>query len=395
MKYIIVQGDGMADRPQEKLSGETPLAAARTPNMDLIASGGDLGTVNTIPSGLAPGSSVGNMSLMGLDPKRYYTGRAPLEARGLGLDLAKDDIAFRCNLVSFAENGKGTIMEDYSGGHPAQSLARRYVNSINEELGSREFVFYPGVSYRNLLLWKGGRKKVNPEEICLTPPHDITGEPVADYLPKGAGSKKLKGLQKSAEELLRGKGGAIDGIWFWGAGVKPDIPSFQSRYGLHGYVISAVDLINGLGAYSGLSPVQVEGATGTIDTNYEGKVAAVKDNLEDDSVIYLHIEAPDEASHSGDLEEKIEAIERIDRLVLAPLIEFAKKEAGISILLVTDHITGLKSKTHERGPVPFAIRTTPYEGSSDNGVFSEVAAAKTDRKFPEGHELMKYYLSEG
>lgn len=395
MKYVIVQGDGMADHPQKELSGRTPLEAANTPNMDTIASAGALGTVNTIPGDLPPGSSVGNMSLMGLNPKKYYTGRAPLEAKGLGVDLGEKDIAFRCNLVRFGENGSGRIMKDYSGGHPSQESARRYIQSVNEELGGEEFNFYPGVSYRNLLIWQDGRKKINHEEISLTPPHDITGESLERYLPRGPGSKVLLELQNKATDLLRGSEGALNGVWFWGAGVKPEIPTFRSRYGLQGHVISAVDLINGLGAYSGLSPVDVEGATGLIDTNYEGKVDAVQDNLADDSLVYLHIEAPDEAAHAGDLEQKIEAIERIDRKVLAPLLEFLQEENGVRLLLVTDHITGVESKTHERGPVPFAVFENPDSRVEHQSIFSEKSAAGTGKDFPGGQELIDFFLTEG
>ena len=395
MKYLIVQGDGMADRPQKELSGRTPLEAANTPNMDTIASAGALGTVNTIPGDLPPGSSVGNMSLMGLDPEEYYTGRAPLEAKGLGVDVGEKDIAFRCNLVRFGENGSGRIMKDYSGGHPSRKSARRYIRYVNEELGGREFNFYSGVSYRNLMIWQGGREKINHEEISLTPPHDITGESLKRYLPRGPGSKVLLELQNQATDLLRGSEGALNGVWFWGAGVKPEIPTFRSRYGLQGHVISAVDLINGLGAYSGLSPVDVEGATGLIDTNYEGKVGAAQDNLEDNSLVYLHIEAPDEAAHAGDLEQKIKAIERIDQRVLAPLLEFLQEENEVRLLLVTDHITGIESKTHERGPVPFAVFENPDSGVEPRGVFSEKSAARAEKGFRGGQELIDFFLSEG
>lgn len=335
------------------------------------------------------------MSLMGLDPEKYYTGRAPLEAKGLGVDVGEKDIAFRCNLVRFGENGSGRIMKDYSGEHPSQESARRYIQSVNEELGGKEFNFYPGVSYRNLLIWQGGREKINHEEILLTPPHDITGESLKRYLPRGPGSKVLLELQNQATNLLRGSEGELNGVWFWGAGVKPEIPTFRSRYGLQGHVISAVDLITGLGAYSGLSPVDVEGATGLIDTNYEGKVGAVQDNLEENSLVYLHIEAPDEAAHAGDIEQKIKAIERIDRRVLAPLLEFLQDEDEVRLLLVTDHITGVESKTHERGPVPFAVFKNSNSRVEPQSIFSEKSAARTEKDFRGGQELIDFFLSEG
>lgn len=395
MKYVVVQGDGMADHPQEELSGQTPLEAAETPHMDSIASTGVLGRVTTVPEGTPPGSSVGNMSLMGLDPKKYYRGRAPLEAKGLGVAIEKADIAFRCNLVRFGKNGDTKIMEDYSGGHPSQQLSNRLIDSLDKELGNEEFRFYPGVSYRNVLIWKEGNQKANLEEINLTPPHDITGEPVLPYLPEGPGNQRLAELQKGAKDLLGAKENEINGVWFWGAGIKPDIPTFQNRYGLDGAVISAVDLVRGLGSYAGLSPVEVKGATGLIDTNYEGKVQAVKDNLVDDSLIYLHIEAPDEASHMGRVELKLEAIERIDRKIVGPLIKYLRKENEAKLLLATDHITGVKSRTHERGSVPFALFEFQVTGKDSANDFSEKSAAKTGREFPNGPDLMNFFILEG
>lgn len=395
MKYLIVQGDGMADHPQPELSGKTPLEAAKTPNMDAIASAGSLGSVNTIPTGLPPGSAVGNMSLMGLNPERYYTGRAPIEARGLGVDVDRSDIAFRCNLVKLSESGNQKIMKDYSGGNPTRREAESCVKLLDENIGETEFRFYQGVSYRNLLLWKGGQAKVDYENIHLTPPHDITGEPVEESLPRGAGSDLLRGIQEQAEELFCKHGNSVNGIWLWGQGTKPDIPTFQERYGLRGAVISAVDLVRGLGIYSGLISVEVEGANGNIDTNYKGKVNAAKDSLTDGSLVFLHIEAPDEASHKGNLELKLEAIERIDQRVLGPLIKHLEGNNQGSLLLVTDHITGLESGTHERGSVPFAILKASTRGKNTKHSFSESRSNETGTDFPRGHELIDFFLSEG
>ena len=388
MKYVIVQGDGMADFPLEELSGKTPLEAAEIPNMDRIAAEGTVGTVNTIPAGLPAGSSVGNMSLMGLDPRKHFSGRAPLEARGLGVEVGEKDIALRCNLVELDEERGRRIMKDYSGGHPDQEEASGYLELLDEKLGGKEFRFYPGVSYRNLLVWKGGRKAVDPGELDVTPPHDITGEPIARHLP---GSRYLRELQSEATSFFGRNGDRINGVWFWGAGVRPEIPTFKERYGLGGTVISAVDLIKGLGAYAGLEPVEVSGATGFIDTNYQGKVKAVKENLEDRSLAYLHIEAPDEASHMGDSDLKLEAIERIDQRVIVPLFKWLESEGDASLLLVTDHVTSIESGTHERGAVPFSIRDFP--GGSDGGVgeFSEAAAA-SGTEFEDGAGLLDYFL---
>lgn len=395
MRYVIVQGDGMADRPQKELSGRTPLEAANTPNMDEVASAGIVGTVNTIPPGLPPGSSVGNMSLMGLDPAEYFTGRASLEARGQGVEVEKNDVVFRCNLVKLGERSGKITMDDYSGGHPSSERAEKYINLLDKKIGTDEFRFYSGVSYRNLLVWKNGRREIDLEDISLTPPHDITEEPVEDYLPNGPGADKLHRLQKEAEKLLSGESESFNGIWFWGAGVKPDLPTFQERYGLTGSVISAVDLIKGLGVYSGLSSVAVEGATGSIDTNYEGKVLAARENLEEGSLVFLHVEAPDEASHAGDLDLKMEAIERIDSRVVGPLTNHLSGVDDSRLLLVTDHFTGLESRTHERGSVPFAMAEFAGSEVSSWRKFNESEASKTGNNFKTGADLIDEFLGKG
>lgn len=392
MKYVIVQGDGMADHPLEELSGMTPLEAADTPHMDEIASAGELGVVNTIPPDLPPGSSVGNMSLMGLDPGEYFSGRAPLEARGQGVRVSEDDIVFRCNLVRLGEGGGRRIMEDYSGGHPSTQEAEQYVKLLDEELGRNGFKFYRGVSYRNLLVWENGRNEIDPDDIILTPPHDITGEPVEKYLPRGSGAERMKRIQDKAGEILKKRSKSFNGIWLWGAGVKPDLPSFQDRYGLNGAVVSAVDLIKGLGAFTGLSPVEVEGATGSIDTDYEGKVRAVRENMEESSLLFLHVEAPDEASHAGDLELKIEAIERIDGRIVGPLVNYLSGREDSRLLLVTDHITGIESRTHERGPVPFAITEFSRSEVSPWRKFAEREASRSGEVVKRGADLIDQFI---
>ncbi|MCF7890463.1 cofactor-independent phosphoglycerate mutase [Candidatus Bipolaricaulota bacterium] len=392
MKYVIVQGDGMADNPLEELSGRTPLEAANTPNMDEVASAGELGAVNTIPSSLPPGSSVGNMSLMGLDPEEYFSGRASLEARGQGVPVKDDDVVFRCNLVRLGANGERKIMEDYSGGHPSPEVAEQYVNLLDEEIDRNGFKFYSGVSYRNLLVWKNGRKEVDLGDISLTPAHDITGEPARKYIPRGAGAEKLKGIQEKAGEVLKNEGKSFNGVWLWGAGVKPDLPSFQERYELTGAVISAVDLIKGLGAYTGLSPIEVKGATGSIDTDYEGKVRAVKENLKEGSLVFLHIEAPDEASHAGDLGLKTKAIERIDERVIEPLVNYLSGRDDSRLLLVTDHVTGIESKTHERGRVPFAITGFGRSEVSPGRKFAEREASRSGEVLESGADLIDLFI---
>jgi len=390
---VVIQGDGMADHPLEDLSDQTPLEAANTPNMDEVASSGKLGTVTTIPVGLPPGSSVGNMSLMGLNPEVHFTGRAPLEAKGRGIDLDDEDIVLRCNLVKIGEAEAGKFMEDYSGGHPPLGKAEKYVDLLDEELGRDGFKFYSGVGYRNLLVWSGGRREVEASNLSLTPPHDITGELIDNYLPEGPTAERFIELQDRASRILAGKDESFNGIWLWGQGVKPDLPTFKERYGLDGVVVSAVDLIKGLGAYSGLTPIEVEGATGSIDTNYEGKVSAVEENLESGSIAYLHIEAPDEASHAGNLEKKIKAIELIDRRIVKFLLDFLDRRGDSRLLLVTDHLTGIESRTHERGPVPFAITEFNRHGNSSRTEYSEREAAHAGKELDTGAELLKLFLN--
>lgn len=395
MKYVIVQGDGMADQPQGDLSGCTPLEAADTPNMDRIAAGGKLGLVETIPPSLPPGSSVGNISLMGLDPEKYFTGRAPLEARGQGVEIGEEDLAFRCNLVKIKENGRGPVMEDYSGGHPSDSEAEDAISALRKELKGDRFRLYQGVSYRHLLVWKGGRKEIGWKDLDLTPPHDISGQKVGKHLPRGEGSDVLERIQKQGKDLLQDKKGGVNGIWLWGAGVRPEVPTFRERYDLGGAVVSAVDLIKGIGSYAGLEPLEVEGVTGFIDTNYEGKVRAALDALKEVRLVYLHIEAPDEASHMGDLQLKLEAIEKVDELVLGSLLKALEGEADVRVLVATDHLTGVESGTHERGPVPFAF-SSPNFGKGDASTrFHEKAAREGGLRFPGGSELMDSFLSEG
>ena len=395
MKYVIVQGDGMADRSQEELSGLTPLAAADTPNMDALAGAGEIGLVETIPSQLPPGSSVGNISLMGLNPEEHFTGRAPLEARGQGVKIGPDDVAFRCNLVKFGENGRGRTMADYSGGHPSDPAAEAMIDELKEKVGGGKFRFYSGVSYRHLMVWKDGRNELDWKKADLTPPHDISGQAVAEYLPGGAGSNSLSKLQEQGRKVLSDYSGGPNGIWFWGAGVRPDIPTFKQRYGLEGTVISAVDLIKGIGSYAGLDPVDVEGATGFIDTNYEGKVQAALDGLSEDGLVFIHIEAPDEASHMGELETKLEAIEKVDELVVGSLLSSLSGDPDTRIMAVTDHVTGLKSGTHERGAVPFAVSEIASLNDQVSGNFSESAARKSGREISGGPELFDLFLSEG
>ncbi len=363
MKYIILVGDGMADEPLEELGGRTPLEASHTPNMDFFARNGKVGRVRTIPEGMPPGSDVANMSLMGYSPRTYYTGRAPLEAASMGLDLGPDDVAFRCNLVTLEERHEGLCMADYSGGSISTDRARRYIEVLNEAFAGPDYEFHPGVSYRHILLWREGRKGF--EGLETTPPHDITGQPVEPHLPSGAGNEPLRRLMDEARDRLRsrlvshdgaGPSGDANAIWLWGEGHKPQMPTLRERFGVTGVTVSAVDLIKGLGRCAGLETIDVPGATGDLETNYQGKVYAVLTALDKFDFAFLHVEAPDEASHRGNLQEKLEAIERLDEEVLGVLRKgLSKLKMKYRLLVLPDHLTPLRIRTHDEAPVPFLL----------------------------------------
>lgn len=368
MKFVVIIGDGMADFPVPELGGKTPLMAAKKPNMDRMAGRGFCGKVVTVPEGYHPGSDVACMSIFGYDPSRYYTGRAPIEASGMGIQLGDADVAFRCNLVHLAEKDGATIMGDYSGGHITTEEARQLVATLEETLGGREFVFYGGVSYRHIMVWKGGLW-----EMASTPPHDITHQVTAPHLPAGEGADTLISLMNQSREILsshpvnkkREASGKLpaNSIWLWGQGKKARFPSFVERFGVKGATVAAVDLVKGISALAGFDTPFVEGATGYLDTDYGAKARCALKLLEDHDMVYVHIEAPDEASHNGSLEEKIRAIESIDREVVGPLLEGLGD--GARFLVVTDHATPISLKTHYGCPVPFVIfdPRNPAEGA--------------------------------
>ncbi len=383
MKYVILIGDGMADYPMEELGGRTPLAAAKTPNMDFLATQGDLGLARTIPEGMEPGSDVANLAIMGYDPAKYHTGRAPLEAASMGVSLETQDVAFRCNLVTLRHEAGGDIfMEDYSAGHISSNEAQELIVSINQTMGNGSRRFYPGVSYRHLLVWQGGQ-----ENWRTYPPHDLTGQSVRSYLAGEGKEKPLLELMKSSWPLLskhavnrlrqeRGQKPATS-IWLWGQGRAPQVPTLQELYGLTGAVISAVDLMRGIGIYAGLKPILVPGATGYLDTNYAGKVAAALDALETMDFVYLHVEAPDEAGHSGELKNKLQAIEDFDYKVVGPMLQGLKTLGPHRVLLMPDHRTPLSLKTHSPEPVPFALYDSRRPQGTRPRRFNEPAAEAT------------------
>lgn len=354
MKYVVLLGDGMADLPIQALQGKTPLQAASTPNMDLLAKQGRCGLARTVPDGFPPGSDVANLSVMGYLPQEYYTGRAPLEAAAMGVHLDNGDIAFRCNFVT-VEDG---IMSDYSAGHITSEEGRALIEALKPLMPEQRL--YAGVSYRNLLVLKAGARAV------CAPPHDISDQVIDGHLPRGQDADLLIELMQAARPVLakhpvnlkriaEGKKPA-NMIWLWGQGPRPAMPTFLEQYGLKGAMISAVDLLRGIGKYAGLEVIEVPGATGNIDTNYEGKVEAALLALKTLDFVYLHVEAPDEAGHEGKMDEKIKAIELFDLRVVGPVIEGLRRQGeDWRALLLPDHATPIAIKTHSRDPVPFAM----------------------------------------
>jgi 2,3-bisphosphoglycerate-independent phosphoglycerate mutase len=389
MKYIILIGDGMADEPLEELGGKTPLETAHTPHMDELARrAGTFGLVKTIPEGYEPGSDVANMAILGYDPRRYYTGRAPLEAASIGIELTPDDVALRCNLVALREEDGRLVMADYSAGHIPTDEAKKLIELLKPELEDKHFKLYAGVSYRHLLVWRGGR-----DDLTLTPPHNIQGEPIEPHLPQGEGSGFLIELMERARAKLSREGGRANALWFWGAGRKPRLPTLKERFGIEGSVISAVDLVRGLGALAGLKVIHVRGATGYLDTNYEGKAqAALKALSAGDDLVYVHVEAPDEVSHEGNLKKKLQAIEDFDAKIVGPIAQALQSFEKWTLLLMPDHPTPLKKRVHTSDPVPFLVARSSKEGEDRERIYSERAACKTGVSLDNGYTLIERLL---
>ncbi len=403
-KFVVIIGDGMADRPIEELGHATPLKKARTPNMDALAQEGLIGKVRTIPQGFHPGSDVANLSILGYDPAKYYTGRAPLEAASIGVELREQDVAYRCNLVTLAfdrEESK-TVMADYSSGHISSEEARELIRSLDAELGSKALHFYPGVSYRHLMVWDNG--SLNAQ--CV-PPHDILGKEIRGYLPTGEGAEVLRDLMDRSVGLLahhpvnrkrvaEGKNPASS-IWFWGQGRKPNLPTYPEKYGLKGALISAVDLTRGLGIYADLRIVAVPGITGWLDTNYTGKAEYALKTLDECDFVYIHVEAPDEAGHSGNYKDKIRAIEDLDALVVGRLRRGLRERfEDYRILLMPDHATPVKVRTHTSEPVPFVIFDAGIKRRNEGIAYDEsIAEMKDIMVVEEGYTLMDYFIRGG
>ncbi len=391
MKYILVVPDGAADKPLPKLGDKTPLEAAKHPFIDSIVQRGLLGRIQTVPRSLPSGSDVACMSLLGYDPTRYYTGRAPLEAVSLNIPMTEGDVAFRCNLVT-VRDGK---MEDYSAGHISSEEAKTLIETLQSRCDKNRYRFYPGVQYRHILVTK------DHEKVQCIPPHDIAGKEARLYAPKGDGSEELRALMEissttfrdSSVNQKRKKEGKLPAtqIWLWGQGKRPTLPNFKEKYGLDGAVISAVDLVRGVGRIVGLEVIQVPGATGYFDTDYRAKAEYGLKTLERKDFLFVHVEATDEAGHMGDPKLKIKAIEDFDRLLVGPLLNGLTKLGEFRLLLLPDHTTSTAIKTHTHDPVPFTVFGT---GIQKNGftTYTESEGARSPLSITEGHTLMGAFL---
>lgn len=402
MKYLVVLYDGMADYPVPALNGRTPMEVAVKPNFDNLGKRGTVGIVKTVADSLKPGSDVANLSALGYDAEKCYTGRSPLEAVSIGVDLMNDDVTMRCNVVTLSDDERfeDKTMVDYSAGDISSEEAAEIIKTVQEHFGNDIFKFYNGVSYRHCLVWHGGTTDLGD----MTPPHDISGKVVGEYLSKSDNAKELISMMKESYELLKnhpvnlkriahGKKPA-NAIWLWGEGTKPVLESFEDKFGLKGSIISAVDLLKGIGGCAKMNTPEVEGATGYIDTNFEGKAkAAVEEFDNGQDFVYIHIEAPDECGHRNEPDNKVKAIEIIDKKVLPVVIDALEKYDDYKIMILPDHPTPIVTMTHARDPVPFMIY---HKNGEKQGVetVTEATAKETGIYFASGAELMKFFLNK-
>ncbi len=373
MKIAVLIGDGMGDYPLDKLGGKTPLAFANIPNIRRVAAMGTVRLMTTVPDGMLPGSDVANLSIMGFDPRKYYTGRAPIEAAGAGLEMATDDVAFRCNLITVAKD----LIQDHSAGHITTAEARGIVEELEKRLGKEGLRFHAGTSYRHLLIWKNG-----PADLITTPPHDVLGQPVGKHLPKGKRQDEILHLMEASKPILakhpvnlaRRKAALNEAtqIWLWGQGKRAALPSYKEAFGLSGGVITAVDLVRGIGKLAGLEAPDVAGATGFTDTNYKGKVQAALKILQQKDFVFVHVEAPDECGHMGDLLKKIGAIEAFDRQVVGPMLKGLQAlGCPYRMIIGTDHCTPVSVRNHTCDPVPVAVMEGPLKMALAEKPFDE------------------------
>ncbi len=396
MKYLVVLFDGMADYPVPELGGKTPLEAADTPNIDKLAKTATVGLVKSVDDGMKPGSDVANLSILGYDPKKYYTGRSPLEAGSIGIDMKTTDVSLRCNLVTLTDeaNYEDKTILDYCADDISSEDAEVLVNYLAEHLNNEEFTFYNGVSYRHCLIWDNGTTDVG----TLTPPHDITGKPIKEYIPAHPNAEKLYDLMKKSYDLLKdhplnleriknGKRPA-NSIWLWGEGVRAQLDDFKEKYGLKGSMISAVDLLKGIGKFAGMNVVQVDGVTGYIDTNFEGKAqAAIEEFKNGQDFVYIHVEAPDECGHRNEIDNKVKAISIIDQVILGPVTEYLRSQGDFKVLVTPDHATPLSLMTHTNDPIPFFIYDSTKECAGVDG-FCERTAKETGLFIQPGYTIM-------
>ncbi|MCS7166773.1 MAG: cofactor-independent phosphoglycerate mutase [Gemmatales bacterium] len=398
MKYAIIIPDGAADEPVKELQGRTPLQAARKPHMDKLARQGRLGLSNNVPDQFTPASDVAMLSVFGYDPVRYYTGRAPLEAAAQGIKLGPYDWAIRCNLV-YIENEE---MRDFTAGHISSEEARDLMATLQQSLGTASWQFVAGVSYRNLLIYRGQAGGPFSADTKTQPPHDIPDRPIAEYLPSGPGSEILRDLMERSREVLRhhpinkkrqaeGKRPATQ-IWLWGLGQAPNLEPFERLYGKRGAIITAVDLVRGVGALTGWHRIDVPGATGYIDTDYAAKGRYAVKALTDYDIVCVHIEAPDEASHEGKAEVKVWTIEQIDQHIVGPLVEALTTYPAWRVWITPDHRTTLQTRAHARGLVPWIMAGTNIAAENFLG-YDEFEAEKSHYRFAEGWRVMRMFLN--
>ncbi len=400
MKYIIVLGDGMADRPLEELQGMTPLEYAKTPNMDQLAAAGEIGTVHTIPDGMSPGSDTANLSVLGYDPKVYYSGRSPLEALSIGVDMKSTDVSLRCNLVTLSEEEEryeDKKILDHSSGEISTEDAAVLIEAVKKELETEIYKFYVGTSYRHLLIWEEGQVQE------LTPPHDVLGQTIGQYLPQ---DDLLREMMKKSYQILsehpinkerKQKGlNPANSCWFWGAGTRPALSSFQEKTGLRGAMVSAVDLLKGIAVGASMKNIIVEGANGGLHTNYEGKAQAAVDVLtkEGYDFVYVHVEAPDEMGHQGSVERKVEAIQYLDQRVIAPIkAGLEQAEEDFRMLVMPDHPTPISIRTHTSDDVPYLLYdSTKIEDRTWK--YNEKEAQQSGNRIAKGCEMIDYLIQK-
>lgn len=403
MKYIVVLGDGMADYKLEVLGNRTPLQAANKPHIDALAKRAEVGLCRTVPEGFKPGSDVANLSVMGYDPKDCYTGRSPLEAVSIGIELQDTDVTLRCNLVTLSdeENYEDKRMLDYSAGEISTEEAKELIGFLKRHFDAEDMALYAGVSYRHCLVVHGGKTGHD-----LTPPHDITGKPIQNCLPQGPCGERYLSMMRRSYELLKdhpvnrariaaGKNPA-NSVWFWGEGTKPALENFEKKFGLRGGVISAVDLVKGIGILAGMRIIEVEGATGNYDTNFIGKAQAALIALHSGlDFVYIHMEAPDECGHQGDIRHKIYSIEQIDKQVVAPIVQnLTEENEPFTMLVCPDHPTPISVRTHVSDPVPYLLYNSELKQGCGADRYDEDAAAKTGIFVPQGCLLMQKLLGK-